>query len=77
MPRRIFTSDHVLLPGASDPSPATVIVDVASGKITSVEHGKKLQSDFADADVDEADFIDAGDLWILPGLVEYVHLPQS
>jgi cytosine/adenosine deaminase-related metal-dependent hydrolase len=63
---RVFAGSHVLIHGADGPSPATIEVD-ASGKITAVHAGKRPRTDFADVD-----YVDAGDLWILPGLVECV-----
>jgi allantoinase len=71
---RVFAGSRVLIHAADGPSPATIEVDL-SGNITAVHAGKRPRTDFADVD-----YVDAGDLWILPGLVECVPnliLPRS
>lgn len=66
MPVTIFTGRNVLLPGCDDPKPATIIVDIATGKITDIQDAYLDRIQFP-ADVT---WIDAGDKYILPGLVE-------
>lgn len=58
--RRVFTAQNVFLDGSF--KPATIVVDLDSGKIAEIipEHRTR--------NVD----IDAGDKYIIPGLVEYV-----
>lgn len=74
----IIASRNVVLPAHNEAQPATVHVDLASGKISRVhlQHStpKADCPDCADADADADDvtFIDYGDLYILPGLVESV-----
>jgi allantoinase len=64
----IFTGKNVLLPECDNPQPATIIVDTATGKITDIRDGCLDRNQFP-ADQD-ATWIDAGDKYILPGLVE-------
>lgn len=70
--KRVFTGRNVVL-SDGQPRPATVIADAATGKITAILHKTSIRSDFPD--IDHAHFIDAGDKYILPGLVEYVLSP--
>lgn len=71
----IITSRNVLLPAHHEACPATIHVDLASGKIYHVQlfHGSKADCP------DDATFIDYGDLYIIPGLVECVRIyfPRS
>ena len=65
----VITSRNVLLPAHNEALPATIHIHLPSGKIFRVQphhHGSK-----ADCPPD-ATFIDYGDLYILPGLVECV-----
>ncbi|KAH9932397.1 allantoinase [Fomitopsis serialis] len=56
-------------------NPATVVVDAAAGKITEVHDDVRDQASFPD--VEHANWIDAGDKCILPGLVDvHVHLNE-
>ena len=64
---RVYTGRNVVLSN-SPPQPATVIADAATGKITDILHKYSARSDFPD--VGDNDWIDAGDKYILPGLVE-------
>lgn len=65
---RVFTSSQVCLP--EGPSPATI--EVKDGKITAVHREVLPRSRFAGAD-----YVDAGDQWLLPGLVDcHVHLNE-
>ena len=72
--RRIFTGRNVVL-ADGQPRPATLIVDAASGKITDVLPHASARTDFAD--VGDAGWVDAGDHYILPGIVESVCPPPS
>ncbi|KAI0654832.1 allantoinase [Cubamyces menziesii] len=72
--KRVFTSRHVVL-GDGQPRPATVIADVTTGKIVDILDGVSPRSSFSE--VGDADWIDAGDKYILPGLVDaHVHLNE-
>ncbi|EMD34589.1 hypothetical protein CERSUDRAFT_116759 [Gelatoporia subvermispora B] len=74
MSKRIFTGKSVLLDG-SEPVSATIVIDTLSGKIDEIRPYICDRTDFAD--VDDADWIDAGDNFILPGLVDsHVHLNE-
>ena len=66
------TGNNVLLPGHDGPQPATLKIDVGSGKITDIQHKHIIGSNFASEL--SIKWIDAGDQYILPGLVECVHL---
>jgi allantoinase len=63
----ILTSRNVLLPNLKEPVPATIQVDPSTGKITSIELSYTSASQWPS---DRYDFVDAGDLYIIPGLVE-------
>jgi len=66
----VITSRNVVLPSHHEACPATIHVDLASGKISRVQllHGSRADCP------DDATFTDYGDLYILPGLVEYVRI---
>lgn len=64
---KVFTSLCVYFPDGG-PSPGTIQVDLKSGKITKVER-VKLQAGDASYPKD-AEWVDVGDLAIIPGLVE-------
>ncbi|KAG8904499.1 hypothetical protein FRB99_001632 [Tulasnella sp. 403] len=75
-PIRVFTSTNVLLQGRHDLLPATIEVDVESGKIVKIHEGKKTESDYEGV-LEEGAFVDVGELVILPGLVDaHVHLNE-
>jgi hypothetical protein len=63
----ILTGKNVLLPGNATPQPATIKIDKRSGKIIDVQVGYKVLGTTPDVKL-----IDAGDKFILPGLVEWV-----
>ena len=63
--KRAFTGDRVVLPGGDQPTAATIVVDIQTGKITDVYHGRRSADELQGVHV-----IDAGDKIILPGLVE-------
>ncbi|KZT07861.1 allantoinase [Laetiporus sulphureus 93-53] len=71
--RRIFRGNRVLLDNRLQP--ATIAVDLTTGRITHVHRGAQDRQAFAD--VEDANWIDAGDRVILPGLVDaHVHLNE-
>ncbi|KAI8971321.1 allantoinase [Trametes punicea] len=71
---RIFTGRNVVLSGGQ-PRPATVIADVSTGKIIDILDGAKPRSSFPE--LGDVDCIDAGDMYILPGVVDaHVHLNE-
>ncbi|KAI0747201.1 allantoinase [Daedaleopsis nitida] len=73
--RRVFTSRNVVRDGTRPPRPATVIADTATGKILDILDALPSRIDFPD--VPDADWIDAGDKYILPGIVDaHVHLNE-
>ncbi|OBZ77385.1 Allantoinase [Grifola frondosa] len=63
--RRVFVGKNVVL-DCGHPRPATIIVDIRTGKITDVEGDVCQRHDFPG--IDDADWIDAGDSFILPGI---------
>lgn len=64
----VFTSSNVLLPGSDHPKAATLEVDKATGRIKSLREQRADRSDYPH--ISEDSWQDAGDKWILPGLVE-------
>lgn len=60
--QRVFVSKQAYLP--SGPTPATIVV--VDGKIAQVHSQVLSRSCFAD--VADADYIDTGDKWLLPGV---------
>ena len=72
---RVYVGNNVLLPRSQAPRPATVLVSAKTGKIIDVREGRHVRADYADIASDDDDrWIDVGDKYILPGLVEYVSL---
>lgn len=63
----IVTGRHVLLPEADQPQPATITVDIGTGKITDVQ---TVYTQQLEKQGEETAFVDAGDKFVLPGLVE-------
>ena len=76
---RAYAGNNVLLPGSQVPRPATVLVSTKTGKIIDVREGRHVRADYPDypeiAGDDDSSWVDVGDKYILPGLVEYVGLP--
>lgn len=69
----VFTGENVCLHHEDPPCPATLIVDKSTGKIAQIIPGRADRD--AHPQVQDADWIDAGDKFVLPGLVEYVLSP--
>ncbi|KAG8815367.1 hypothetical protein FRC17_000737 [Serendipita sp. 399] len=65
----VLTSRHVVLPLHDQPVPATIQADPSTGKILSIELGYAPSSQQS-WPTDTYTLIDAGDLYILPGLVD-------
>ncbi|CAE6456646.1 unnamed protein product [Rhizoctonia solani] len=73
-PTKVFTSSRVYFPNEG-PSPGTIEVDLDTGKITKIQRVKTQQGDSNYAA--DAEWVDAGDKGIIPGLVDaHVHLNQ-
>jgi hypothetical protein len=62
----VVTGRNVLLPGSDQPQPATITVDGSTGKITDIQTVYTTQQ----SPGGETMFVDAGDKFVLPGLVE-------
>ncbi|KAI0634668.1 allantoinase [Trametes polyzona] len=72
---RAFVGDNVVL-SDGQPRPATVIADKDTGKIVDIIEEYTPRRAFHDI-IDDANYIDAGDKYILPGLVDaHVHLNE-
>ncbi|KAI0824959.1 allantoinase [Trametes gibbosa] len=72
---RVFVGRNVVLSDGL-PHPATVVTDPATGKIVDIIPEITPRSAFEHIS-DDADYIDAGDSYILPGLVDaHVHLNE-
>ncbi|GJE98342.1 allantoinase [Phanerochaete sordida] len=70
--KRAFVSSNAVLPGQAEPQPATVLVDVSTGKIVDILPGRRSQKELPGVEL-----IDVGDRFILPGLVDaHVHLNE-
>lgn len=68
--RRVFSGNRFLLPGASEPVPATINVDILTGKIIDVQPNiRRNKADFSDP-LHLANFVDTGDKLVIPGIVE-------
>ena len=68
---RVFTG-RALLPGFDSPRPATIEVSIQTGKITAI-HRERRERD-AYPGIEDVNWLDAGNKFILPGLVEYVDI---
>jgi allantoinase len=62
----VVTSRNVLLPGSDQLQPATITVNIDTGKITDIQtvYTERTSSG------GETTFIDAGEKFVIPGLVE-------
>ena len=64
----VVVGDRVVLPDHDTPKPATLVIDLTSGKLKYVCLGKVHANSFEN----DALRLDAGDKIVLPGLVECV-----
>lgn len=64
----VLTSRHVVLPNVDQPTRATIEVNLETGKIIAVHQGLKEREEYTSLSGDR--WIDVGDKYILPGLVE-------
>ncbi|KAF9012348.1 hypothetical protein BDQ17DRAFT_1232080 [Cyathus striatus] len=72
----VCTGFHVLLPDSSEPQPATITVDLTTGKITHIRKEHLIRDETLELDADII-WIDAGHKFVLPGLVDaHVHLNE-
>ncbi|KAF9566750.1 allantoinase [Agrocybe pediades] len=72
----LCTGSRVLLPGADQLSPASILIDKSSGKIIQVQQGE-LSPDQLGLEVLAVEWIQAGQSVVLPGLVDaHVHLNE-
>lgn len=67
----VCTGRNVLVAGDTIPGPATIKVDLSTGKIIEISRGHQTKEGIT-PDGDEITWIDAGDMTVLPGLVEFV-----
>jgi len=74
----IITSSKVVLTGREDAKPATIEVDTANQKIIGVREGiLSRTADYSHLTDEELEWIDAGDCFVFPGLVDsHVHLNE-
>lgn len=63
----IFRGQRVMLPGRDEPVPASIEVDIETGKIVAIHEGEYHRSNTA---VDDNNWTDAAENVIIPGLVE-------
>ncbi|THH07312.1 hypothetical protein EW146_g9357 [Bondarzewia mesenterica] len=72
---RILTGNSILLPGSENPKPGTIEFSKLTGKIVAVHEERRGRDAYND--VDDANWFDAVDNFILPGLVDaHVHLNE-
>ncbi|EIM92253.1 allantoinase [Stereum hirsutum FP-91666 SS1] len=70
----VLTGNHIVLPGHDSPQAATIEVSPELGKITAVHLERRERDTYPSV---AASWIDAGDKFILPGLVDpHVHLNE-
>jgi allantoinase len=67
----VCAGPKVLLPGSDNPSPASIVIDKGSGKISDVRRGRHTLQDLG-LTGSSVEWIDAGNNIVLPGLVESV-----
>jgi allantoinase len=65
----VCTGKRVLLAGSEDPIPATLVIHHDSGKIIDIQQRYHTRDSFESASTISS-WVDAGDLVVLPGLVE-------
>ncbi|GAA5867228.1 hypothetical protein JCM8547_003126 [Rhodosporidiobolus lusitaniae] len=71
---RYFLSRAIYLPGRAAPIQGTVLVSKQSGSISAIRAGELLERPQG---VANEDWVDVGDKWLLPGLVDaHVHLNE-
>ncbi|KAF8692084.1 hypothetical protein AX14_002630, partial [Amanita brunnescens Koide BX004] len=71
----VYTGSRVLLPDSDALQPATIVVDLATGKILNIYHAQIAQHDLQLPE--DTTWLDAQDKVILPGLVDaHVHLNE-
>ena len=69
---QVYVGNNVLLPGSPVPRPATVLISTKTGKIIDVREGRHVRADYADIADDDSHWVDVGDKYLFPGLIEYV-----
>jgi len=67
----VCSGARVLLPGISEPSPATIVVNKSSGKIIEVREGQYNREQLG-LETKSVEWVEAGNSIVLPGLVECV-----
>jgi len=70
----VCAGSKVLLPENADPVPATLVIDKVSGKIVDIKPGVHHRDSLGLAGAVE--YVDAGHLTVIPGLVEQVSFPH-
>lgn len=73
MPIKIFTGKAVLVSSSAPPRPATIEVYKPSGRVITVHNEWRSKASYPH--VPAEDYVDAGELYLLPGLVECVYHP--
>ena len=69
----VITSSRVILDEHSKPGPATIEISALSGKFTAIHSGKASRDKYHPS----VQFIDYGDLLVMPGLVDsHVHIDE-
>jgi hypothetical protein len=69
----VITSSRVILDDRSRPVPATLELSALSGKFIAVHPGKATRDNYHES----AQFMDYGDLVVMPGLVDsHVHIDE-
>ncbi|CAA7261602.1 unnamed protein product [Cyclocybe aegerita] len=72
----VCSGRKILLPGDTSPSPATIVVHLSTGKIIDIREGQ-ASCDELGLNRRAVEWIEAGDLVVLPGLVDaHVHLNE-